>query len=72
MITIAILINGNPLLAINAINKSLENGDGQTLYLTTEGQKVWHKRSDGAVVLAKKLLDCIKNDSSSEDKNETK
>lgn len=62
MITVAILINGNPLVARNAVNKSEVNDQGETKYLADDGTVVWHKRSDGSVVLAHKLLELIKND----------
>lgn len=61
MITVAILINGHPLVARNARNTGDINEDGQTKYTTDSGDTVWHKREDGAVVLAHKLLDLIKN-----------
>lgn len=62
MITVAVLINGQPIVAKNAINQAEENEDGYTKYLTDGGDVVWHKRGDGAVTLAKKLLDCIRNE----------
>lgn len=62
MITVAILINGNPIVARNAINQGRTNESGDTEYLTDAGVTIWHKREDGAVVLAKRLLDEIKND----------
>lgn len=62
MLTVAILINGNPLVAKNAVNKIEKNKRGQVKYLTDSGEVVWHDPKDGAVVLAKKLLDTIRND----------
>lgn len=62
MITVAILINGQPIVAKNAVNQAEENEHGETKYLTDAGEVIWHKRSDGARVLAKKLLDTIRND----------
>jgi hypothetical protein len=62
MITVAILINGNPIVARNAVNKVETNDKGETKYLTDSGEVVWHKREDGAVKLAHKLLDLIRND----------
>lgn len=62
MITVAILINGQPIVARNAVNKSKQNKKGETLYLTDSGEKIWHDKNDGAVSLAKKLLDLIRND----------
>ncbi len=62
MITVAILINGNPIVARNAINQSRQNENGETAYLTDAGEIIWHPREAGAVALAKKLLDTIRND----------
>lgn len=61
MITVAILINGNPIVARNAVNQSEENERGETKYLTDSGEVVWHRYEDGAVALAHKLLDLIRN-----------
>jgi len=61
MITVAILINGEPILARSAINKRRENEKGETEYLTDAGETIYHVRKDGAVKLAHKLLDTIKN-----------
>lgn len=61
MITVAILINGNPLVARNAINQAEVNEQGETKYLTDSGEILWHKKEDGAVKLAHKLLDMIRN-----------
>jgi len=66
MITVAILINGQPIVARNAVNKIERNELGETKYLTDSGDIIWHKRTDGAVTLAKKLLDLIKNDEQTE------
>lgn len=62
MITVAILINGNPIAARNAINQGRINANGESEYLTDSGDTVWHDQDDGAVALAHKLLDLIKND----------
>lgn len=62
MITVAILINGNPIVAKNAINQIYENEKGETAYKTDSGEIIYHNREDGAVVLAHKLLDTIRND----------
>jgi hypothetical protein len=70
VITVAILINGNPIVAVNAINQGVTNSQGQTLYLATHGQEILHKREDGAVKLAKMLLDTIKNDANPKQRSE--
>lgn len=62
MITVAILINGNPIVAKNAINQMRTNEAGETAYKTDSGEIVWHHREKGAKELAKKLLDTIRND----------
>lgn len=62
MLTVAILINGNPIVAKNAVNKMEKNERGETKYLTDSGEIIWHDGNDGAIVLAKKLLDLIRND----------
>jgi hypothetical protein len=69
LITVAILINGNPIVARNAINQGKQNALGETAYLTDSGEIVWHKPEDGAALLAHKLLDLIKNDAKSEIRN---
>lgn len=62
MITVAILINGNPIVARNAVNLARVNDKGETAYKTDSGEIIWHDPADGAVALAHKLLDLIKND----------
>lgn len=62
MITVAILINGQPIVARNAINQGKTNAAGETEYLTDSGVTLWHPREAGAVELAKRLLEEIKND----------
>lgn len=62
MITVAILINGQPIVAKNAVNQTSKDGEGRTKYLTDSGEVLWHKRGDGAVKLAHMLLDTIRHD----------
>lgn len=65
MLTVAILINGNPIVAKNAINqgdKLAPNKKGETAYKTDSGEIIWHDPKLGAAVLAKKLLDTIRNE----------
>jgi hypothetical protein len=61
MITVAILINGNPIVAKNAVNQKRKNEQGETAYKTDSGEIVWHRAEDGAVELAHRLLDTIRN-----------
>ncbi len=62
MITVAILINGKPIYARTAVNRSSEDlgKDKVNKYLCDEGTWIKHKPKDGAVALAKKMLDTIK------------
>lgn len=60
MITVAILINGQPIMARSAVNQVEQNALGETLYLLDDGTKVYHKREAGAVKLAIKMLKKIK------------
>ncbi len=59
MITVAILINGEPILTRSAVNTGKTNGHGETVYEVDTGTRVYHAREDGAVALAHKLLDTI-------------
>jgi hypothetical protein len=59
MITVEIKINGALLYARSARNTGSKNNDGETIYFCDEGSMINHKREDGAVVLARKMLDTI-------------
>lgn len=59
MITVAILINGQPIVAKAATNQGIVNDKGETAYRTDAGQTIWHDRDSGAVALAHKMLDTI-------------
>lgn len=54
------MINGNAIMARSAVNQIFEDAEGRTEYLLDDGTKLYHKPSDGAVVLAKMMLDTIK------------
>lgn len=61
MITVSILINGKPLYTRSAknigphkINKTSHQ------YQVDTGEIILHRQDDGAILLAKKLLDTIK------------
>jgi hypothetical protein len=60
MITVAILINGNPLMARSVTNTLEETPDGSVVYLCDTGEKIIHKRDAGAVELAIKMLRTIR------------
>jgi hypothetical protein len=59
MISVAIMINGYPIMARSAVNQQ-KYKDGKTEYLLDDGTKIFHKPSEGAIVLAKMMLDEIK------------
>jgi hypothetical protein len=60
MITVQININGNCILARSATRIKDENSKGEAAYKVDDGNIILHKPNDGAVALAHKLLDCIK------------
>ena len=61
MITVSISINREPILARTAVN-SKDVSNGFTKYTLDSGNTILHKREDGAVKLAKMMLDDIKED----------
>ncbi len=62
MITVAILINGKPIYARTCVNRSKDGVKGTEVnkYLCDDGKWIKHVPKDGAVALAKKMLDTIK------------
>lgn len=64
MITVSILINGNAIYTRSAVNVTDENvrikADTKCTYEVDTGVKIVHRYGDGAVVLAKLMLDTIK------------
>lgn len=58
MITVAININGNCIMAKSCHNIS-DNDDGTSTYKTDCGKLIKHNPDDGAIKLAHKLLDCL-------------
>lgn len=62
MITVTILINGQPIYTRSAVNKSYPNTPAKEIhtYEVDDGSIIRHRRWHGAVVLAKKMLDTIK------------
>ena len=60
MITVVILINGNPIMARSATNTSKETPDGSHIYHLDTGKQLIHRRSDGPVKLAIAMLKTIK------------
>jgi hypothetical protein len=61
LITVAILINGQPIVVKTAVNVG-RSKDGAHKYICDGGDIIWHNRDDGAVELARQLLDTIRND----------
>jgi len=59
MITVTILINGHPIYTRSAVNKGKFNKMYHR-YEVDDGSEIAHRRKEGAVVLAKKMLDTIK------------
>lgn len=59
MITVSILINGEPIFTRTAVNRISEKGG----YVVDTGEIVKHDPDDGAVKLAIKLLKTIKGQS---------
>mgnify|MGYP001027401118 CR=1 FL=1 len=60
MITVSILINGQPIYTRSAYRES--EGVELNTYKLDTGERIYHKYDDGAVVLAKKMLDTILED----------
>lgn len=60
MLSVAITINGNPIMARSAVNRGQKNKQGEELYRVDDGSGLWHNPDDGAVALAMKLLATIK------------
>ncbi len=59
MISVAIMINGNPIMARSAVNQTRSH-NGKTEYLLDDGTAVYHDPKDGAVKLAIEMLKTIK------------
>jgi hypothetical protein len=55
MITVSILINGEPIYARTAVNRLKEHG----VYILDTGERIHHNPEDGAVDLAIKMLHTI-------------
>lgn len=60
MITVSISINGEPIFARTAVNIG-KVSNGFTKYKLDSGNTVLHKRKEGAVALAKLMLNDIKD-----------
>jgi len=60
MITVTIAINDRVIYARSAINQGIGSDGINTWYLNDDGKIIKHKREDGAVKLAIKMLKTIK------------
>lgn len=60
MITVTIAINCCPIVTRGARNTAKKTKGGKTIYVLDDGSEVEHDPRDGAIVLAKKLLDQVK------------
>lgn len=60
MITVAIMINGRPIMARSAVNTA-KTRRGKTVYRLDTGKDLLHNPDDGAVKLAKMMLDSIED-----------
>ncbi len=59
MITVAILINGKPIMARSATNTGEQNQADEDVYAVDDGSTIAHDPDDDAVALAQKLLNTI-------------
>ncbi|MHB8484089.1 MAG: hypothetical protein ACYDBV_15440 [Nitrospiria bacterium] len=59
MITVSISINGEPIFTRTAVRNKGSDGTIAT-YTVDDGTIIAHRRDDGAIVLAKAMLDTIK------------
>lgn len=55
MITVSIVINGEPIYARTAVNRLKDHG----VYVLDTGERIHHNPDDGAVALAQKMLATI-------------
>ena len=60
MITVSISINAQPIFARTAVNVTTDLATSVSSYMLDTGETITHKRGDGAVQLAIKMLRTIK------------
>ena len=60
MLSVAIMINGNPIMARSVVNKENTTVEIEHAYLVDDGSVIYHDPDDGAVKLAIKLFETIK------------
>lgn len=63
MISVAIMINGNPIIARSAVNEGEGRGSNKCRYRLDDGSNIMHHPNDGAVKLAIEMLKTIKEQS---------
>lgn len=59
MITVAILVNGNPIMSRSATNTGKVN-NGKGVYAVDDGTEIEHEYKAGCVPLAIKLLETLR------------
>ena len=59
MISVSIFVNNNPIFTRSARNLNKHNSKGETAYLVDTGKTIYHKREEGAIELAIRLLKTI-------------
>lgn len=60
MITVSVSINGEPIFARTARNVEGPDKEGLHTYKVDDGSSIKHHRSNGAISLAIKMLETIK------------
>ena len=60
MISVMILINGNPIMGRSAVNSGKIDAKGKHIYNIDDGSVIHHNQDTGAAVLAIKMLKLIK------------
>lgn len=62
MMTVAIFLNGNPLVAKSVVNEGFNSDTGKHSYRLDSGEVILHDRDAGAIALAIEMLKYIRND----------
>lgn len=60
MISVSIMINGNPIYTRSAVNVNQKDTKGKVRYDLDDDSTIWHDPDDGAVKLAIEMLKTIK------------
>ena len=59
MLSVGLFVNGHEIDRIDLVNQGQKNKKGETKYLLQQRYTIWHKRQDGARILALKALDYL-------------